>query len=100
MKIAEDFVNMLENYLAIEQEAEEAANPSLFLPKGSAKHKLPKRTKHHTQEDGTKKKARKNKASVDTGGSYLSHTAVKPDSHLAQIFCHKTCIIYFLYNLM
>ena len=27
-----------------------------------------------------------------TGGSHLSHTAVKPDSHLAQILC----IIYYL----
>ena len=24
-----------------------------------------------------------------TGGSRLSHTAVKPDSHLARIFCQK-----------
>ena len=31
-----------------------------------------------------------------TGGSHLSHTAVKPDSRLAQIFC----IISFLYNLI
>ena len=31
-----------------------------------------------------------------TGGSRLSHTAVKPDSHLAQIFCR----ISFLYNLI
>ena len=31
-----------------------------------------------------------------TGGSRLSHTAVKPDSCLAQIFC----IISFLYNLI
>ena len=31
-----------------------------------------------------------------TGGSHLSHTAVKPDSCLAQIFC----IISFLYNLI
>ena len=29
-----------------------------------------------------------------TGGSHLSHTAVKPDSHLAQIFVVKfLCII-------
>ena len=58
MKIAEDFPNMLENDLEIDQEAEEAANPSLFLPNGSAKYKPPKRTKHNTEEDGTKKKAR------------------------------------------
>ena len=31
-----------------------------------------------------------------TGGSCLSHTVVKPDSRLAQIFC----IISFLYNLI
>ena len=31
---------------------------------------------------------------VNTGGSHLSHTAVKPDSHLAQIFFAKfLCII-------
>ena len=24
---------------------------------------------------------------TDTGGSHLSHTVVKPDSHLTQIFC-------------
>ena len=65
MKIVDDFANILENDLEIEQEAEEAANPSHFLPIGSAKHKLFKRTKHDIQEDRTKtkaRKARKNKA--------------------------------------
>ena len=33
---------------------------------------------------------------LNTGGSRLSHTAVKPDSRLAQIFC----IISLLYNLI
>ena len=31
---------------------------------------------------------------INTGGSHLSHTVVKPDSHLAQIFVAKfLCII-------
>ena len=33
---------------------------------------------------------------LTTGASHLSRTAVKPDSHLAQIFC----IMSFLYNLI
>ena len=35
----------------------------------------------------------------DTGGSHFSHTVVKPDSHLAQIFCKNFSSI-FLYNSM
>ena len=37
-------------------------------------------------------------AAHSTGGSHLSHTAVKPDSHLAQIFC-QNCF-FSLYKLM
>ena len=40
-----------------------------------------------------------NVSAINTGGSHLSCTAVKLDSHLAHIFCQK-CTIQFLSNLM
>ena len=36
----------------------------------------------------------------NTGGSHLNHTAVKPDSCLAQIFFLQNLVSFFLYNLM
>ena len=44
IRIAEEFVNILEDDDAIRQEAEEALNPVTFIPRGKAKHKPSKRT--------------------------------------------------------
>ena len=35
-----------------------------------------------------------------TGGSHLSHTAVKPDSPLSLDFFSQNLVSFFLYNLM
>ena len=42
MKVAEDFANMFQDEDALLEEAEEAWNPSQFIPKSTDKHKPPK----------------------------------------------------------
>ena len=56
IRIAEEFVNILEDDDAIRQEAEEALNPATFIPGGKAKHKPPKKDKFTVQEDKSSKK--------------------------------------------
>ena len=43
MKVAEDFVNILDNVEDVILEAQEGSNPEMYLPKAQAKHRVPKR---------------------------------------------------------
>ena len=56
IRIAEEFVNILEDDGAIRQEAKEALNLATFIPEGKAKHKPPNKDKFTVQEDKSSKK--------------------------------------------
>ena len=61
MKVAEDFVNILDGEQAIQMEAEQAMNPCTFIPRGNSKHKPPKSIEIYDEqgEDQTGKKSKK-----------------------------------------
>ena len=53
-KMAEEFVNILDDEEAIRLEAEEATNPATFIPGKKSRHKPPKRLKYGVEENKDK----------------------------------------------
>ena len=43
MKVAEDFVNILDHEEDVLAEAEQGNNPAMYIPKSQAKHRAPKK---------------------------------------------------------
>ena len=65
MKVAEDFVNILDNVDDVILEAQEGSNPEMYLPKAQSKHRAPKRAGPVTKKAGGRKTAGAKKKKED-----------------------------------
>ena len=62
IKIAEDFANILDDEEAIRLEAEQAENPSAFIPNGNSKHRPPQSIESYDVQAESKKVRKKTMA--------------------------------------
>ena len=64
IKIAEDFINILDDEEALRREAEEAENPNAFIPRDNAKHRPPKKNLSNDVQESSHKETAASKKNV------------------------------------
>ena len=95
IKIAENFVNILDDKEDLCQEAEQAENPNALIPRGNAKHKPPKKAKTNDVQEESKKasKGRKKTAPKEKTSSKEQKEVNIDDARFAENFTVATEVI-------